>query len=78
MTILLEVRLKGMLASSAGFREKQMVVEEGINIYGLLDILKITMKPSWLITSVNNRITKKSEILKEGDIVKILIAGGGG
>lgn len=78
MTILIEVRLKGMLASAAGFREKQMVVEENINIYGLLDILKITMKPSWLITSVNNRIVKKSENLKEGDIVEILIAGGGG
>jgi sulfur carrier protein ThiS len=77
-TILITVRLKGILASSSGFREREMDVEEGIDIYGLLEVLQITMKPSWLITSMNNRMVKKSVVLKEGDIIEIFIAGGGG
>ncbi|SHI52107.1 Sulfur carrier protein ThiS (thiamine biosynthesis) [Dethiosulfatibacter aminovorans DSM 17477] len=76
--ILIRVKLKGMLASSAGFRDKDMEVESGIDIHGLLEFLEITIKPSWLIASVNNSISRKTTVIEEGDTVEIFIAGGGG
>lgn len=72
------VRLAGLLAASAGFREKTMELPDGMTAGDLLVELAIPVGGSWTRVSVNERLRDKKTALAEGDIVFFFPVGGGG
>ncbi|MGD9569863.1 MAG: MoaD/ThiS family protein [Sedimentibacter sp.] len=74
----IKVKLTGLLAASAGFREKTIDLPEGTNIGETLKFINLPVSGSWTKSSVNGRLCEKGYVLKDGDELLFFPVGGGG
>ena len=74
----IKVKLKGILASSAGFREREIEMPEGTTIAEALNIINLPVSGEWTKSSVNGRLRGKSCVLNDGDELLFFPVGGGG
>ena len=72
------IKLVGLLAGAAGFREKTMEISEGTTAGDVFSKLALPMNAQWTRISINNRIVTKSQILQDRDSILFFPAGGGG
>lgn len=72
------VKLTGLLAGAAGFKEKTMETPEGTTAGDVFSLLALPVGDKWTRISVNNRLAAKNKLLSEGDEVFFFPIGGGG
>ena len=72
------VKLVGLLAGAAGFREKTMEIADETSAWDIFSLLALPVGEQWTRVSVNNRLATKKQILKEGDTILFFPIGGGG
>lgn len=73
-----KVKLTGILAATAGYREKMIEVPYGITIAEALRIIDLPVSGDWIKNSVNGRLRDKSHVLNDGDELLFFPVGGGG
>ena len=76
--MIVSITLTGMLASSMGYKQKAIEIEDNATIKMLLEQLKLPINPEWLAVSVNGHLKAKKNRLEDGDEVFISPAGGAG
>jgi len=74
----INVRLTGLLASSAGFREKVFDLSEGTTISEVFTLINLPVSGAWTKSSVNGKLKDKNYVLKDGDELLFFPVGGGG
>ena len=74
----IKVKLTGILAASAGFREKEIEMPEGTTIAEALTIINIPVSGEWTKSSVNGSLRGKNYVLNDGDELLFFPVGGGG
>lgn len=74
----IKVKLTGILAASAGFREKTVELPGGITVAEALKIINLPVSGDWIKTSVNGRLCNKRHVLTDGDELLFFPVGGGG
>lgn len=74
----IKVKLIGLLAASAGFREKTFDVPEGTTVGETLKLINLPVSGAWTKSSINGRLCEKSHVLKYGDELLFFPVGGGG
>ena len=74
----LSITLTGMLAASMGYKRRDIDVGDQTTVKKLLEQLALPIKVEWLAVSVNGFLKDKKDMLKEGDAVLIMQAGGAG
>ena len=72
------ITLTGMLAASMGYKRRNVEVGDNVTVKKLLEQLELPIKAEWLAVSVNGFLKDKKNLLKEGDDVLIMQAGGAG
>ena len=72
------VKLVGLLAGAAGFREKNMEISEGSTAGDIFSQLALPVNAQWTRISINNRIAAKNQKLQDRDSILFFPAGGGG
>ncbi|MDR0448584.1 MAG: MoaD/ThiS family protein [Treponema sp.] len=72
------VKLTGLLAGAAGFREKTMEITAGMTAGDVFSGLALPASGQWNRISVNNRLAAKSQELRDGDTILFFPIGGGG
>ena len=72
------VKLVGLLAGAAGFREKTLDAPEGVTVGDIFSQLALPVNAQWTRISINNRIAAKNQKLKDQDSILFFPAGGGG
>ena len=72
------VKLTGLLAGAAGFREKTLEVSDGTSAGNVFSLLALPVGEQWTRISINKRLAVKSQILNEGDEIFFFPIGGGG
>lgn len=72
------VKLFGMIAAGAGYREKEFDLPSGTKVKELLDLMDLPVKTEWIVVSINGIVKQKTTVLIENDNVYILPVGGGG
>ena len=68
----IKVKLTGILASSAGFREREIEMLEGTTI------INLPVSGQWTKSSVNGSLRSKNYALNDGDELLFFPVGGGG
>jgi len=74
----IKVKLTGILAASAGFREKTIEVQDGTTIAEALKIINLPVSGYWIKNSVNGSLRDKRYVLNDGDNLLFFPVGGGG
>lgn len=74
----IKVKLTGILAASAGFREKTIEVADGTTIAEALKIINLPVSGDWIKNSVNGSLRDKRYVLNDGDNLLFFPVGGGG
>jgi len=72
------VKLVGLLAGAAGFREKAIETPDGTTAWDIFTRLALPVGEQWTRISVNNRLSPKNKVLNDGDTVLFFPIGGGG
>ena len=72
------VKLTGLLAGAAGFREKTMETSDGTSAWDLFTRLSLPVGEGWTRISINNRLANKKQLLYDGDTILFFPIGGGG
>ena len=72
------VKLTGLLAGAAGFREKVLESSDGITAWDLFSRLALPVGKQWTRVSINKRLAAGNQILCDGDEVFFFPIGGGG
>lgn len=73
-----KIRLNGLLAASAGFREQVVELPEGTTIEEAMRFINLPVSGSWTLSSVNGRLRGKTHVLKDDDELLFFPVGGGG
>jgi molybdopterin converting factor small subunit len=73
-----KLRLNGLLAASAGFKEKTIDLPEGITIGETIQYIGLPVSGVWTRSSVNGKLKEKTYVLQEGDDLLFFPVGGGG
>ena len=76
--MMITVKLVGLLAGAAGFKEKALEASDGTTAWDVFSQLALPVGEQWTRISVNNRLAAKSQILKDGDVILFFPIGGGG
>ncbi|MDD2286525.1 MAG: MoaD/ThiS family protein [Paludibacter sp.] len=74
----IKVKLTGILASSAKFREREIEMPEGTTIGEALNIIHLPVSGEWTKSSVNGSLRGKNYVLNDGDELMFFPVGGGG
>ena len=74
----IKVKLTGILAASAGFREIEIEMPEGTTIVEALNIINLPVSGQWTKSSVNGSLRSKNYALNDGDELLFFPVGGGG
>jgi molybdopterin converting factor small subunit len=72
------VKLTGLLAGAAGFKEKNMEIDEGRTAGDVFSQLALPVSAQWTRISINNKIAAKTQKLRDQDTILFFPAGGGG
>ncbi len=72
------VKLTGILAASAGFREREIEMPEGTTVVEALNIINLPVSGEWTKSSVNGSLCGKQHVLNDGDELMFFPVGGGG
>lgn len=72
------VKLTGLLAASAGFREKIILFPDHTTIAEAIVFINLPVSGTWTKSSVNGHIQNKSYVLNENDELLLFPIGGGG
>lgn len=72
------VKLTGLLAASAGFREKTFEFPEGTTISEVFILINLPVGGAWTKSSVNGKLKDKNFVLNDGDELLFFPVGGGG
>jgi molybdopterin converting factor small subunit len=72
------VKLTGLHAGAAGFKEKTMEISNGLTAGDVFTMLALPMNAQWTRISINNKIAAKNQKLQDSDTVLFFPAGGGG
>lgn len=73
-----KIRLNGLLAASAGFKEKSLELPEGTTILESMQLIALPVGSAWTRSSVNGRLRDKTHVLQDGDELLLFPVGGGG
>lgn len=73
-----KIKLKGLLAASAGFKERSIELPEGATILEAMKSIALPVSGSWTLSSVNGRLRDKTHVLQDGDELIFFPVGGGG
>lgn len=76
--MIVTVQLVGLLAASAGFREKSLEMEDAATVGSLFRMLELPVSGVWTRAKVNGRIKSDKYLLHDGDTVLFFPMGGGG
>lgn len=76
--MIIKVKLTGILAASAGYREKVFELPEGTTIGETLKLINLPVSGAWTKSSVNGNVREKNYVLKNGDELLFFPVGGGG
>lgn len=76
--MIVKIRLKGLLAASAGFKERTVELPEGTTILEAMRFIALPVSGSWTLSSVNGRLKNKTHVLQDGDELLFYPVGGGG
>lgn len=72
------VRLSGLLASAAGYRSKDVEMEEEVTAGELFMSLSLPVSGDWVRISINGVLRDRKHVLKDGDEILYFPVGGGG
>ena len=73
-----KIKLTGLLAASAGFREKTVELPNDFTITEAMMFINLPVSGTWTKSSVNGHLRDKSYVLKENDELLLFPIGGGG
>lgn len=73
-----KIRLSGLLASSAGYKDTEKEIGDGTTAGELFIELGIPVSGDWVRISVNGVLRDRKHVLKDGDDVLYFPVGGGG
>jgi len=73
-----KIKLTGLLAASAGFREKIVELPNDFTISEAIVFINLPVSGTWTKSSVNGNLREKSYVLREGDELLLFPIGGGG
>lgn len=73
-----KIRLKGLLAASAGFKERIIELPEGTTIGDTITLIDLPVSGTWTRSSVNGRLRDKNHVLQDSDELLLFPVGGGG
>lgn len=73
-----KIKLTGLLAASAGFREKTVELPNDFTISEAIVFINLPVSGTWTKSSVNGSLREKSYVLREGDELLLFPIGGGG
>ena len=76
--MIITVKLTGLLAGAAGFKEKTMEIPEGTSAGGVFSRLALPVNLQWTRISINSKIAAKTQELQDQDTILFFPAGGGG
>ena len=76
--MIITVKLTGLLAGAAGFKEKNMEIDEGRTAGDVFSQLALPVNAQWTRISINNKIAAKTQKLQDKDSILFFPAGGGG
>ena len=76
--MIITVKLVGLLAGAAGFKEKTMEASDGTKAWDVFTRLALPVGEQWTRVSVNNRLAAKNQELQDGDVLLFFPLGGGG
>jgi molybdopterin converting factor small subunit len=78
MDVKVKIKLTGLLAASAGFREKTVELPNDFTISEAIVFINLPVSGTWTKSSVNGHLREKSYVLREGDELLLFPIGGGG
>lgn len=73
-----KIKLTGLLAASAGFKEKAVELPNDFTISEAIAFINLPVSGTWTKSSVNGHLREKSYVLREGDELLLFPIGGGG
>lgn len=73
-----KIRMNGLLAASAGFKEKTLELPEGTPILEVMGLIALPVGSAWIRSSVNGKLRDKAHVLQDGDELLLFPVGGGG
>lgn len=73
-----KIKLTGLLAASAGFREKTVELPNDFTITEAMMFINLPVSGTWTKSSVNGHLRDKSYVLKDNDELLLFPIGGGG